>query len=66
MRKLTYKIVEETDRTQSIKWIEFITDRAPQWTEEQYLRNRINTTMELVSDEETEETEPISRESRLG
>ena len=23
-----YKIVEETDRTQSIKWIEFITDRS--------------------------------------
>ena len=66
MRKLTYKIVEETDRTQSIKWIEFITDRTPQRTEEQYLRNRINTTMELVSDEETEEKEPISRESRLG
>ena len=66
MRKLTYKIVEETDRTQSIKWIEFITDRTPIWTESQYLRNRINTTMELVGDEETEETEPISRESRLG
>ena len=66
MRKLTYKIVEETDRTQSIKWIEFITDRSPMWTESQYLRNRINTTMELVSDEETKETEPISREVRLG
>ena len=67
MRKLTYKIVEETDRTHKVsKFIEFITDRTPQWTEEQYLRNRINTTMELVSDEETEETEPISRESRLG
>ena len=66
MRKLTYKIVEETDRTQTIKWIEFITDRTPQWTESQYLRNRSNTTMELVGDEETEETEPISRESRMG
>ena len=66
MRKLTYKIVEETDRTQSIKWIEFITDRTPIWTESQYIRNRTNTTMELVGDEETEETEPISRESRLG
>ena len=66
MRKLTYKIVEETDRTQTIKWIEFITDRTPIWTESQYLRNRTNTTMELVGDEETEETEPISRESRLG
>ena len=32
--------------------------------EEQYLRNRSNTTMELISnEEETEETESISRES---
>ena len=66
MRKLTYKIVEETTNSQTHKFIEFITDRTPQWTEEQYLRNRSNTTMELVGDEETEETEPISRESRLG
>ena len=63
MRKLTYKILEETENSQTHKFIEFITDRTAQWTEEQYLRNRINTTMELVSDEETEETEPISRES---
>ena len=66
MRKLTYKIVEETTNSQTHKFIEFITDRNPQWTEEQYLRNRINTTMELIGDEETEETEPISRESRVG
>jgi|TARA_B100000424_G_scaffold149405_1_gene113924 hypothetical protein len=66
MRKLTYKIVEETTNSQTHKFIEFITDRTPQWTEEQYLRNRINTTMELIGDEETEETEPISRESRVG
>ena len=66
MRKLVYKIVEETENSQTNKFIEFITNRTPQWTEEQYLRNRINTTMELVSDEETEETEPISREVRLG
>ena len=66
MRKLIYKIVEETKNTQTHKFIEFITDRTPKWTEEQYLRNRINTTMELIGDEETEETEPISREVRLG
>lgn len=66
MRKLTYKIVEETDRTQSIKWVEFITDRTSQWTEEQYLRNRSNTTMELVGDEETEEKKSLSREVKLG
>ena len=66
MRKLLFKIREETESSQTTKFVEFITDRTPQWTEEQYLRNRINTTMELVSDEETEETEPISREVRLG
>ena len=66
MRKLLFKIREETESSQTTKFVEFITDRTPQWTEEQYLRNRTNTTMELVSDEETEETEPISRESRLG
>ena len=62
MRKLTYKIQEETENSQTNKLVEFVTDRTPQWTEKQYLRNRSNTTMELVSDEETEETEPISRE----
>lgn len=62
MRKLRYRIQEETENSQTNKFIEFVTDRTPQWTEKQYLRNRINTTMELVSDEETEETEPISRE----
>ncbi len=66
MRKLTYKIVEETTNSQTHKFIEFITNRTPQWTEEQYLRNRINTTMELIGDEETKEKEPISREVRLG
>ena len=62
MRKLRYRIQEETDKSQTNKFIEFVTDRTPQWTEKQYLRNRSNTTMELVSDEETEQTEPISRE----
>ncbi len=66
MKKLTYKIVEETPNSQTTKFIEFITDRTPQWTEEQYLRNRVNTTMELIEDEATKETEPISREVRLG
>ena len=53
MRKLVFKILEETPNSQTIKFIEFITDRTPQWTEEQYLRNRVNTTMELIEDEET-------------
>ena len=66
MRKLLFKIREETESSQTTKFVEFITDRTPQWTEEQYLRNRVNTTMELIEDEETKETEPISREVRLG
>ena len=66
MRKLVYKIIEETESSQSIHHIEFITDRTPEWTEQQYLRHRSNTLMELVSDEETEEKEPVSREVELG
>ena len=62
MRKLRYRIQEETENSQTNKFIEFVTDRTPQWTEKQYLRNRSNTTMELIEDEESEETEPISRE----
>ena len=66
MRKLIYKIIEEKEQSQSIYHIEFITDRTPEWTEEQYLRNRSNTIMELISDEETEEQESLSRKVKLG
>ena len=66
MRKLVYKITEEKSQSQSIYHIEFITDRTSEWTEQQYLRNRSNTFMELVSDEETEEKEPTSRKVSLG
>ena len=58
MRKITFKIEDST----SSKNIEFITDRTPQWTEEQYTRNREPLTMELISDEATEEKESLSRE----
>ena len=66
MRKLTYRIKTETDRSQTIEIKEFITDRTREWTEEQYLRHRPNTIMELLSDEETEEERPLSREVELG
>ena len=66
MRKLTYLITEEGEQSQKIYSLEFITDRTPTWTEQQYLRNRSNTKMELISDEETEEKEPVSREVELG
>lgn len=62
MRKLTFEIVEGNES----KYIEFITDRTPIWTEQQYLRNRSNTQMYLISDEETEEERPLSREVELG
>ena len=51
MKKLTYIINEGSERY----GMEFITDRTSDWTEEQYCRNR-NCTMELVSEESTNET----------
>jgi hypothetical protein len=56
MRKLTFQITEGNE----FYGMEFITDRTPQWTEEQYSRNR-NCTMELIGDEPTEETEATSK-----
>jgi hypothetical protein len=62
MRKFIFKI----DEGDSSKQIEFITDRTIEWTKEQYSRNRGPLTMELISDETTEEKETISREVKLG
>lgn len=62
MKKLIYKITED-DKQYSL---EFITDRTPEWTEQQYTRHRINCKMELISNETTEEKEPTSREVKLG
>jgi len=62
MKKLIYKITED-DKQYSL---EFITDRTPEWTEQQYTRNRINCKMELLSNETTKEKEPLSREVGLG
>lgn len=62
MKKLTYKIIEELNTY----GLEFITDRSTEWTEDQYLRNRSKTTMELISNETTKEKHPISRKVKLG
>ena len=56
MKKLTY-LITEGDETYGM---EFITDRTPQWTEQQYMRNR-NCTMTLIGEESTEETEGTAR-----
>ena len=63
MRKLVYKVTEPTEKPYGL---EFITDRTAEWTEQQYTRHRINCKMELLSNETTKETEPISREVGLG
>ena len=63
MKKLAFLIKEQDEAP---KVIEFITDRSPEWTIEQYGRNRLPLEMELIRDEETEENEPISREVDLG
>ena len=63
MRKLVFLIKEQKEAP---KVIEFITDRSPKWTIEQYGRNRLPLEMELIKDEESKETEPISREVELG
>lgn len=63
MRKLVYKVTEDDT---NYYHLEFITDRTPEWTEQQYLRHRSNTKMELLSNETTEEQKPISREVGLG
>lgn len=54
MRKLTFKIKTEGEQSQTHEFKEFITDRTPEWTIEQYSRNREPLTMELISNEEEE------------
>ena len=63
MRKLVFLITEQNEAP---KVIEFITDRSPEWTIEQYGRNRLPLEMELIKDEESEEEIQISREVDLG
>ena len=60
MKKLTYIINEGNERY----GMEFITDRTSDWTEEQYCRNR-NCTMELVSEESTDETIGTARKVQI-
>jgi len=57
MRKLIYNVTDGDERYT----LEFITDRTPEWTEQQYTRHRINCKMDLISNETTEEKEPLSR-----
>ena len=57
MNKLTY-IITEGDETYSM---EFTTDRTAIWTEQQYLRHRSDCSMNLIAEEETDETVAVAR-----
>ena len=48
---LKFEVHETGDGSSQFKIIEIITDRTPEWTMSQYLRNRRNTTMKLLSQE---------------
>lgn len=61
MIKLVY-LINEGDESYGM---EFITDRTPQWTEQQYMRNRSDITMTLIGEEPTEETEGTARKIDL-
>ena len=58
MRKLIFEL-KEGDK---ISHMEFITDRTPGWTVQQYLRNRPGMVMTLISNESIDKQEPSSRE----
>ena len=58
MRKLIFEIIKDNE----ISHMEFITDRTPAWTVQQYLRNRPGMVMTLISNESIDKQEPSSRE----
>ena len=61
MRKLIFEL-KEGDK---ISHMEFITDRTPGWTVQQFLRNRPGVIMTLISNESSDLKETTSREITL-
>ena len=61
MRRLVFEIKKGNE----ISHMEFITDRTPGWTIQQYLRNRLGAVMTLISNNTTDEKECSSREITL-
>ena len=59
------KLIFELKQNDKISHMEFITDRTPGWTVQQYLRNRLGTVMTLISNNTTDEKEYSSREITL-
>tara|TARA_B100002019_G_C20874075_1_gene405426 strand:+ start:172 stop:372 length:201 start_codon:yes stop_codon:yes gene_type:complete len=61
MKRLVFEIKKDNE----ISHMEFITDRTPAWTIQQYLRNRPDTVMTLISNGSTDIKESFSREITL-
>lgn len=61
MRKLIFEIKKDNE----ISHMEFITDRTPGWTIQQYLRNRSDIVMTLISNNTTDEKDYSTREITL-
>ena len=57
MKKLVFEITQTTNGEVNREVVEVITDRTSEWTISQYLRNKIHTKMELISETETDQTE---------
>ena len=47
---LRFEVCENHSGSSEFKIIEIVTDRTPEWTISQYLRNRENTTMKLLQE----------------
>ena len=61
MRKLIFEIKKDNE----ISHMEFITDRTQGWTIQQYLRNRSDIVMTLISNNTTDEKDYSTREITL-
>lgn len=55
MKRLVFEIIDFSNEKSGSEIVEVITDRTPEWTKEQYLRNKSNTVMNLISEAETNE-----------
>ena len=55
MKRLVFEIIDFSNEKSGSEIVEVITDRTPEWTKEQYLRNKSNRVMNLISETETNE-----------
>ena len=57
MKRLVFEITQHTNGDAIREVVEVITDRTSECTISQYLRNRMHTKMELISETENDQTE---------